>query len=233
MQAIFERATDQPAAGLQAEVMDLLATAGAVERAYDYVLPAGLHSDTHVRVGKLCHSEEWLHEVARAFDRLFVDVTFDAVAAAGWPMATIARRLAALRGGPKRPVPHVVLCEGYAPPRLLGDLPAGSRVLVLVDVVVTGGLLQRLANVVHRAGAEVVGAGAVVQSQHPGPACGPLRPLCRVPMHVVAAGDCPHCGRLEQREFNPFAHCMTAKAPAAEPLPVPRLRPEARELARE
>jgi orotate phosphoribosyltransferase len=232
LQIVFERVADQPGAGLQSEVMDLLAAAGAVERAYDYVLPSGLHSDTHVRVGKLCHSEEWLRAVAGALHRLFSDVTFDAVAAAGWPMAAIARRLAVLRSGPKKSVPHVVLCEGYAPPRLLGDLPAGNRVLILVDVVVTGGLVERLAQVVHRAGAEIVGAGAVVQSQHPSAlARGLLRPLCRVPMHVVASRDCPRCGRLERREFNPFAHCMTAKAPTARsPSQFLDYAPEAREF---
>jgi orotate phosphoribosyltransferase len=216
LQVIFERAADEPGAGCQSEVLDLLTAAGAVERAYDYVLPSGLHSDTHVRVGKVCHSEERLREVAGALHRMFSDVSFDVVAAAGWPMATIARRLAALRGGPKKSVPHVVLCEGYAPPRLLGDLPAGSRVLILVDVVVTGGLVERLSAAVRRARAVVVGAGAVVQSQHARAlAHGLLRPLCRLPMHVVAARDCPRCARLERREFNPFANCMTAKAPTA------------------
>jgi orotate phosphoribosyltransferase len=215
LQAVFERA-DRPGAGFQAEVTDLLAAAGAVERAFDYVLPSGLHSDTHVRVGKLCHSENWLKGIAGAFDRLFVDVSFDAIAAAGWPMATIGRRLAALRVRPKKAIPHVVLCEGYAPPRLLGDLPPGSRVLVLVDVVVTGTLVERVSTAVRRTGAVVVGAGAVVQSQHPNAlARDSLRALSGVPMHVVAARDCPRCGRVERREFNPFAHSMTAKAPTA------------------
>lgn len=215
LQAVFERA-EQPGADFQAEVMDLLAAAGAVERAFDYVLPSGLHSDTHVRVGKLCHSEEWLRGIADALHRLFGDVTFDAIAAAGWPMATIARRMAGLRARPKKPIPHVVLCEGYSPPRLLGDLPVGSRVLILVDVVVTGGLVARLTSAVRRAGSVVVGTGTVIQSQHPHALTrDSLRSLARVPMHVVAPRDCPRCGRMERREFNPFAHCMTAKAPAA------------------
>jgi orotate phosphoribosyltransferase len=216
LHVMFERTADEPSAGSHSEVLNLLAAAGAVERVYDYVLPSGLHSDTHVRVAKVCHSEERLREVAGALNRLFSDMDFDIVAAAGWPMATIARRLAALRGGPKKAFPHVVLCEGYAAPRFLGDLPAGSRVLILVDVVVTGGLIERLSAAVRRAGAVVVGAGAVVQSQHTRAlARGLLRPLCRVPMHIVAARDCPRCGRLERREFNPFANCMTAKAPTA------------------
>lgn len=232
LQVVFERAGDEPGAASQSEVLDLLAAAGAVERSYDYVLPSGLHSDTHVRVGKLCHSEEWLREVACALHRLFSDVEFDIIAAAGWPMATIARRLVALRGGPKKVIPHVVLCEGYSPPRLLGDLPAASRVLILVDVVVTGGLVERLSAAIRRAGAVVVGAGAVVQSQHARAlARGLLRPLCRVPMHIVAARDCPRCGRLERREFNPFANCMTAKAPTARsPSQFLDYAPEAREF---
>jgi orotate phosphoribosyltransferase len=216
LKIVFERPTDQPGAEFQSEITDLLTSAGAIERIYDYVLPSGLHCDTHVRVGKLCHSEEWLRSVASAFHRLFNDLLFDSIAAAGWPMAIIARRLATLRAGSKKHCPTVVLCEGYSPPRLLGDLPRDSRVLVLVDVVVTGGLVERLTSAVRRAGADVVGVGAVVQSQHANAlARGLLRPLCRVLMHIVAASDCPRCGRLERREFNTFSHCMTAKAPTA------------------
>lgn len=232
LQFVFERAADEPDVTSQSEVLDLLVAAGALERTYDYVLPSGLHSDTHVRVGKLCHSEERLREIAGAFHRLFREVDFDVVAAAGWPMAAIARRLAALQEGPKRTVPKVVLCEGYAPPRLLGDLSATSRVLILVDVVVTGGLVERLSAAIRRVGAVVVGAGAVVQSHHAQAlARGLLRPLCRIPMHIVAARDCPRCGRLERREFNPFANCMTAKAPAARsPSQFLDYDPEAREF---
>jgi adenine/guanine phosphoribosyltransferase-like PRPP-binding protein len=216
LKIVFERLAEDPRPDLQGEVLDLLAATGAVERNYDYVLPCGLHSDTHVRVGKLCHSEETLRKVAECFDRLFGDLQFDTIVASGWAMAAIARRLAERRKGPRRTCPHVAMSEGYTTPRLLEDIPRGSKVLILVDVVVTGGLVQRIRSVVRSAGAEVAGAGVVVRSQHHSSyeRC-LLRPLCQVKMELTAARDCPRCGRLERREFNPFSYTMTARTSAA------------------
>jgi len=84
LQFVFERSADPVGIGLQSVVMDLLIRVGAIERACDYVLPSGLHSDTHVRVGKLCHSEESLRGIANAFNELMSDLKFDVVVASGW-----------------------------------------------------------------------------------------------------------------------------------------------------
>ena len=128
--------------GLDAFLLDSL---GAVEADYDYDLPCGLHAATHINAGKLCHSEGALHAVASALNTLFRDVTFDTVVVHGWAMATVARRLATLRSEQAGLGPiGEILFEGYSPPLPVEDLRPGSQVLLLVDVVVSGRLLQDL-----------------------------------------------------------------------------------------
>jgi orotate phosphoribosyltransferase len=195
----------------------LLSSLGALERGCDYELPCGLHADTHINAGKLCHSEQALHAVAASFNALFRDVAFDTVVANGWAMATVARRLAALRSGQTACGPiREIMYEGYVPPLPVEDLAPGSRVLILVDVVITGGLLRNLGQAVHTAGGEVVARGCLVDAgRRPAEPTASLRVLARLPIELSEPGDCPRCGRLEPRAFNPFAGCMTARAPGA------------------
>jgi orotate phosphoribosyltransferase len=213
----FEKRPQATDGHVASEVLGVLEEAGAIEREFDYVLPSGLHSDTHVRLGKVCHSEDGMRRIAAAFSLAFEETEFDAVVASGWALTMIARRFALARArDPGGTGPHVILSEGYSRPRLLGDLAPGSKVLILTDVVVSGGLTRRLVEVVGSCGARVVAVGAVVQSQHLDRSpVSHLRALCRVKMHIVAERDCPRCGKLDRREFNPFSYSMTAKAPTA------------------
>jgi orotate phosphoribosyltransferase len=194
----------------------LLTSLGAVESGRDYELPSGLHVDRYVNVGALCHSEGSLHALAAAFNALFRDVVFDAVVGNGWAMATIGRRLAALRAEHAgcESIPETMF-EGYSPPVPVEDIRPGSRVLLLVDVVITGGLVRSLEEAIIAAGAEVVAQGCLV---HPGRAgeCHPgLRALFRLGLDLRKPGECPRCGVLEHRAFNPFSSSMTARAPEA------------------
>ncbi len=195
----------------------LLTALGAVESGFDYELPSGIHTDRFVNVGKLCHAEGSLHAVAAVFNALFRDVAFDVVVTNGWAMATIGRRLAALRSAHAESGPIAdVMFEGYSRPVPVEDVRPGSRVLLLVDVVVTGGLVRGLEEAVKAAGAEVVARGCLLDpgcrlgGPHPG-----LRALCRLRLRLQKPGECPRCGVLERRAFNPFASCMTARAPGA------------------
>jgi orotate phosphoribosyltransferase len=195
----------------------LLSSLGAIERGCDYELPCGLHSDTHVNAGRLCHSEDALHAIASSLNALFRDVEFDTIVTNGWAMGTVARRLAALRSEHTGadPIPGIMY-EGYDPALPVEDVCPGGRALVLVDVVITGKLANGLEKAVRSAGSTVAGTGCLVDACHDAadrPAT--LRALSRMRMDLAKPGDCPRCGRLEARVFNPFAGCMTARAPGA------------------
>jgi orotate phosphoribosyltransferase/hypoxanthine phosphoribosyltransferase len=206
-----------PASHLRVEA--LLEEAGAIERDFDYELPSGLHSDTHINAGKLCYSETAITRMAAAFDSLFKDVPFDTIVTNGWAMSTIARRISDRRslGSPTRIIQDVV-CEDSASPSLCVDLFPENRVLILTDVVVTGAQLRRIRAIVERTGATVVGAGAIALAE-PIRATGPLsfKPLLHLQMTIwdPADGLPEMMTSREKRVFNPVSGTMTRRAPQA------------------
>lgn len=198
-------------------VLPLLREASTIEREFDYELPSGLHCDTHINVGKICRSEEHLHCIASALDALFADCHFDTILTNGWAMATIARRLSAIRSDGSSSVPiDTIMCEDYQKIVLASDIPPQRAVLILVDVNVTGNLVNRMREAADSVGATVVGIGALVQalstaSKRPEG----LRTLCSISMDIVnpEVVTCPRCETHEIRVFNPVSHCMTKRAP--------------------
>src|SRR5207248_108227 len=95
---------------------DILSQEAVLESGPDYILPSGKHTDTFVNIGKLCQSEGTLGRVAAALHELFADLSFDTIVTNGWAMATLARRLAALRRTSGLRQIHEIMCEGYNPP---------------------------------------------------------------------------------------------------------------------
>lgn len=201
------------------DIIELLEHHQAIERSADYVLPSGRHCDTFINVANVCSREESMHFLASKIDFLFWNCHFDTVLANGWAMSLIGRRLADAREsqGSCRDCIRQVLSEGYSDPMLLDDIAPGSRVLILMDVVVTGKLAEQLQRLVRGSGGEVVGVAALVQP-HGTSIVGPmnLRTLCEVEMNVVDTkkSACQRCGLVSTQYFNPIAGCMTTKASA-------------------
>lgn len=81
-------------------------------------------------------------------------------------------------------------------------LAPGERVLVVEDVVTTGGSTRETIEVARRAGATVVGAAAIIdRTTHPSTGSGQVGPRLDVPFHALAAialptyqpESCPLC----------------------------------------
>jgi orotate phosphoribosyltransferase len=74
------------------------------------------------------------------------------------------------------------------------ELGSGERVLVVDDIMTTGGSVQDTIDAVRAAGAEVVGA-AVLVDRSGGAAIGgvPLHALWTIDIPTYAADDCPQC----------------------------------------
>ena len=204
----------------QRAISKLLESTGAIERECDYVLPSGLHCDTHINFAKVCASEPVLQSLAGVLERAISGIDFDTIVSTGWTMATVARRLLrrpAFVG--QRRLRHV-LVEGYRPAQLLGPIPQGARAIVLMDVLATGGLLTQLNSVVRKHGGQIAKAVALVHSEDSRPESCAYEGLCRIPMRMCVASECDRCDRLPRVEFNPVAYRMTrrnsiARSPSA------------------
>lgn len=202
-----EEAAPKVEDGLAQQTYDVLEHAGAIERGqYDYLLPCGQHSDTHVNAARLCWSEVVLARVAALIGRLLRDLEFDTLVSTCWPMATIARRL--LRTIPRR-VDHV-LVEGY-PPTFLGAIHPGSQVVILTDVVVSGRLTRAIQAEVRRRDGRVTRCVALAMREASDVAVGNVTALCLIPMKIEEPGSCPRCNTLPLKEFNPLASHMTLR----------------------
>jgi orotate phosphoribosyltransferase len=77
----------------------------------------------------------------------------------------------------------------------------GTRVLVVEDVVTTGGSVREVIELIRAGGAEVVGVGAIVDRSGGGVEFGvPFRPLLSMSVESWNEADCPLC-----REGRPIA----------------------------
>jgi orotate phosphoribosyltransferase len=193
-------------------VSKTLSDAGAIERECDYTLPCGLHSDTHINLGKICRRENSLAGIVSALDEALQGETFDTVVSTGWALATIARRLVLRRRTQTRRRIRHVMVEGYDPPTVLEEVTPGARVILLLDVVVTGGQVLRVTEELWKQKATSVKAIAIVDADFSGRCIAtPIERLCRIPMDLARSGECRRCGMLPSAEFNPIAGRMTKK----------------------
>jgi orotate phosphoribosyltransferase len=190
-------------------VRQILREAKAIETQCDYVLPNGLHSDTHINLGRICRSEGALALIVRVLDDMLSGRNFDTLVSTSWALATIARRFVLHRSA--RGIRHVTI-EGYDPPSILEAVPSGANVILLVDVVVTGSQIARVTGELKKQNAASVKVVAIVDTDYCGERMsGPFEALCHVPIDIAAPSQCPRCRDLPRAEFNPVAGRMTQK----------------------
>jgi orotate phosphoribosyltransferase len=192
-------------------VRKILNDAGAIERECDYTLPCGLHSDTHINLGKICRRESSLAAIVSALDEALQGETFDTVVSTGWALAMIARRLVLRRRTQMRRRIRHVMVEGYDPPTVLEEVAPGARVILLLDVVVTGGQVLRVTEELRKQKATSVKSIAIVDADFSGRCVATIERLCRIAMDLARPGECRRCGMLPSAEFNPIAGRMTKK----------------------
>jgi len=91
------------------------------------------------------------------------------------------------------------------------ELASGERVIVVDDIMTTGGSVQETIDAVRRAGAQVVGAAVLVdRSGGAAKLDVPLRALWTIDIRTYMADDCPQCA-----EGMPLTKPGTTPAPVA------------------
>jgi orotate phosphoribosyltransferase len=155
---VVARANDPASAEDRAGLLRLLAEAEAV-RFGRFTLASGQTSDVYVDIKRVWTRPEYLRPIANAFASRLGDAERLAGAELGAVPLVVAT---ALETG----LPYVVVRraakEHGTRRRLEGDIPDGSRTLVLEDVTTTGGSLVDAVAVLREAGARVERAIAVV-----------------------------------------------------------------------
>lgn len=177
------------------EIMQVLEQKGAVLHGH-FVLSSGRHSDLFVQKFRVLEHPRLAERFGESISGLFGG-GFDLVAcpAVG---AVILGFTTALAGGAR--MIFAERSDGAMTFRRGFTVGPHDRVLVVEDVVTTGGSAREVVDLVREAGGKVVGVGVLIDRSDPATPPDltvPLRALLKVPATSWAPDDCPLCAAGE------------------------------------
>lgn len=166
--------------------VELLSQRGAVLSGH-FLLTSGKHSDTYVEKARMLEDPALVLRLAKEMAGWHEDVeTVVSPAVGAIPLGfAVALAAGARFVFAEREGGAMTLRRGFR-------LDAGERVLVVEDVVTTGGSAAEVWRLVREAGAEALGVAAMVD-RSAGKLPFPLRALARVDARVYEPGSCPLC----------------------------------------
>lgn len=164
---------------------------GALLRGH-FLLSSGLHSDQYIQCARLLSHPQHAEFVGQALaaavrDAGLVDVDVVLGPALGGILVAheVARALGVRALFAEREAGALTLRRGFS-------LSAGERVLIVEDVITTGGSAVETAALAQRLGGQVVGYAAIVERGRDH-GLQPLFSLWRVQPQLFAAAACPLC----------------------------------------
>ena len=168
------------------EVLALLRERGALLSGH-FLLTSGRHSDTYVEKARILEHPDDVDRLAAVIARHFhvVDVVVSPAVGAIPLGFAVARAVGARFLFAEREGDRMTLRRGFR-------LEPGQRVLVVEDVVTTGGSAAQVVELVEAAGAELAGVAALVDRSTSPPRF-PLTALVRVEAGAHDPDACPMC----------------------------------------
>jgi orotate phosphoribosyltransferase len=175
----------------ESEILEVLEKTGAVLRGH-FKLSSGRHSDVFVQKFRVLEHPNLAMDFGRAiadsFDKGFDTVASPAIGALVLGFATAAAGHARFIFA-ERVDDRMTFRRGFT-------LAPGERVLVVEDIVTTGGSAAEVVEAVRAAGGEPVGIGALLDRGDPArpPDLGaPLKALVRLEVSSWSSEECPLC----------------------------------------
>ncbi len=142
----------------QTEALDIFRSTGALLEGH-FRLTSGLHSTTYFQCARVLQHPEHLVNICRSIVSAFEGVNIDTVispAVGGIVVGTeTGRQLGVKTIFTERKDGTMVLRRGFS-------VSPNEKILVVEDVITTGGSVAEVIEVVSAAGAEIVGVGSVV-----------------------------------------------------------------------
>ena len=139
-------------------LLEIFRSSGALLEGH-FKLTSGLHSNTYFQCAKVLQYPEYLTEICRNIASFFSGLKADTVispAVGGIVVGTeVGRQLGVKTVFAERKNGEMALRRGFS-------VSPGDKVLVVEDVITTGGSVAEVIGVVTKAEAEIVGVGSVV-----------------------------------------------------------------------
>jgi orotate phosphoribosyltransferase len=156
-----------------------------------FLLSSGRHSDQYMQMAQLLQYPAEAKEAGHAIARLFADQEIDLVVGPALGGVIIAHEVASSLG---------VRCifaerkEGEMQIRRGFEVEAGERVLVIEDVVTTGGSVKEVIALLKEREANIIGVGSLVdRTKGENPFDVPYKALKAVQIESYVAEECPLC----------------------------------------
>lgn len=139
-------------------VIEILKTVGALQEGH-FRLTSGRHSDRYFQCAKIFQEAQYSEELCAALAEKFKDAEVDLVIgpAIGAVIMSyeMGRQLGVRNIFAERENGAMSIRRGFF-------VPQGARVLVVEDVVTTGGSVREVIDLVRETGGEVIGVGSIV-----------------------------------------------------------------------
>ena len=177
-----------------AEIVEVLEKRGAIRRGH-FVLSSGRHSDVFVQKFRVLEHPRLAQRFGEAIAAAFPE-GFDVVASPAVGAVVLGFTTALARGArfifAERADDELTFRRGFR-------VEPHERVLVVEDVITTGGSARSVVQLVRASGGEAVGVGALLDRCDPAGATDigvAVRALVKLPAASWAApGECPLCAR--------------------------------------
>lgn len=173
----------------QREALEIFEKEGAVRRGH-FLLSSGLHSDTYVQCARVLQHPHLTgglaRELAKGYDPAAVDVVLSPALGGmiiGYAVATVMGK-------------RMVFAErarGAMSLRRGLHIDRGERVLIVEDVITTGGSVSELAGLVEGAGATVAGLCALIERGEGFSFAFPGKVLLKMETAAWEEAECPLC----------------------------------------
>lgn len=172
------------------DVLSLFAEHNALLAGH-FKLSSGLHSEKYLQCALVLQYPDIAAKLSKALAKEFAGARIDVVvgpALGGVTLAYEVARALGVRGlFTERQDAKMVLRRGFS-------IEKGEKVLVVEDVITTGGSTKEVIEVVKSLGGEVVGVGSIIdRSGQPVDFGAPFYYLAKVKVDTFAEKDCPLC----------------------------------------
>ena len=177
-----------------AEVLDLFRKAGALLEGH-FKLSSGLHSDRYLQSALVLQYPEFASQLGAAIAARTRHLQPTAVLSPALGGIVIGQEVGRALGVralfAERAEGRLTLRRGFS----LGDR---ERILVVEDVITTGGSTKETVDVATAAGARVVGAASIIDRGNNDATLGtPLYSLVKLQVQALEPAACPQCARGE------------------------------------
>ena len=173
------------------EILQALTDSGAIRTGH-FQLTSGLHSDTYVQCARVLEYPDITTKLAEEMvARLPEDLAVDLVVAPAVGGIIIGFAVAQALGQRYLFTERV---EGKMTLRRAFEIPKAARVLIVEDVVTTGGSVQEVVEIVEGAGAVVAGVTSIIDRGGELAFDGDYYPLLSMQVESWEPADCAQCG---------------------------------------